>query len=329
MQRHQSFGSSLRSHSSPSGNRAGFSIVEVIVTIGIIVLLMAILLPALASVRGQARMASSMNHMKQIAVFMQAYSSENRDVVLPSRFDYSGEQFRFKGRVKASSGLPEDQRHRGTWADILWTENRIGAFSELTATLGHDYSDMAPDRAFYEETGGWEDNIFRSTVANSRNWPDADDTDEAYPFGEGAWELGLPGYFAANNMFDVRPGIEVLQADGSMAATDSEGVGRWIYQGQLRSPERTMYLVDSYRGSVIEPMPDAFDNAIQPDGARTIEVDFRYAGSVALMLMLDGSVRTEQRWTDLCDLECWDGGECGCSTAGYANRGLIVRNVFE
>ena len=307
--------------------RSGFSIVEIIVTIGIIVLLMALLLPALASVRSQAQMTTSMNNLRQVGTFMQAYTSENREVILPSQFDYSGEQFRYKGRVKASAGLPADQLNRGTWADILWTENRVGTFPAAEDELGHNYADAAPDRDLYEEIGGWDGNPFRSAVANSRNWPDVGPDEEAYPYGEGAYEVGLPGFFAANNMFDARPGVDLLNAAGeTVTAPDT---GRWVYTGQLRSPDRTMYLVDSFRGSIIEPEPEAFDNAIQADGTRTIEVDFRYAGGVALMLMLDGSVRTEQRWTDLCDLECWDSSDCGCSSSTYSNRGILIRRIFE
>jgi hypothetical protein len=80
--------------------------------------------------------------------------------------------------------------------------------------------------------------------------------------------------------------------------------GRWYSAGQIKAPERSMYLVDSMAGETIDPLPGPFDTG-NPNAngvPQTLEVDFRYSG-VCLMLYLDGHNRPEGSWKDLADLQ--------------------------
>jgi hypothetical protein len=53
-----------------------------------------------------------------------------------------------------------------------------------------------------------------------------------------------------------------------------------------------MYLVDSYYGEVIDPIPEAYDALpAPPDGDATLQVDFRYGGETCLMLWCGRNVR--------------------------------------
>jgi type II secretory pathway pseudopilin PulG len=301
----------------------GFTTIELIVVIGLIIILIALILPAVNMVRSQAVMTQSMNNMRQVATYMQSYSNENREYIVPSRFDYSPDHFTHKGRVASDSGIPSDERHRGTWADILWTVNRVGSFPQATGAIGHDYSTRAPDQALYELLGPYKGNPFRSTGINTRNFVPTGSQGNPGNFGDSVAvnEAGLPGFFAANDFFDARP--EEGADDGSGVGS----IGNWYTTGQIRAPERSMYLVDSFAGPTIAPRPEPFDSVRDANNRTTIEVDFRRYNGVVLMLFLDGSVSVEPEWTDICDLECHPDGNCNCNDADYRNRGIRISDL--
>jgi prepilin-type N-terminal cleavage/methylation domain-containing protein/prepilin-type processing-associated H-X9-DG protein len=61
----------------------GFSLVELLVVIGIIALLISILLPALNSVRDHARTVQCLSNMRQLGAAMTMYADANRGIVIP------------------------------------------------------------------------------------------------------------------------------------------------------------------------------------------------------------------------------------------------------
>jgi prepilin-type N-terminal cleavage/methylation domain-containing protein/prepilin-type processing-associated H-X9-DG protein len=77
--------------------RCGFTLVELLVVIGIIALLIAILLPVLGKARRQAQLVKCSSNMRQIYLAMQQYAVENRGV-LP-----------IPGPVKGTLGVSDDQ----------------------------------------------------------------------------------------------------------------------------------------------------------------------------------------------------------------------------
>jgi prepilin-type processing-associated H-X9-DG protein/prepilin-type N-terminal cleavage/methylation domain-containing protein len=64
--------------------RGGFTLVELLVVIGIVALLMAMLLPALNGARKRAAATQCLSNLRQLALAMVTYSQENKGYIIPS-----------------------------------------------------------------------------------------------------------------------------------------------------------------------------------------------------------------------------------------------------
>ena len=282
-------------------SRRGVTLIEIIAVIGIIVILAAILVPALAVARGNAIWGQSQSNLRQTFILMQGYVTDNREYIVPAAFDYTNNPSPGRARSAPPAGAvpPIGGDHGrtltyGPWSDILWTLNDspplIMNLPVLAGPNGHwNYKYDSPDRFVFQERPGFS-TIFRSAAELTT----APGGEEATPFGDGARleEVGQPGYFAANSFFDARP-------------TTAEPYGVWWTMPQIKRPAQTTYLVDSTHGEII-PGGTAANADIgygSEDNSEPGQVDFRYVGDVALMLMLDGHVESRDKWADWRDLE--------------------------
>ncbi|MFQ6047967.1 MAG: prepilin-type N-terminal cleavage/methylation domain-containing protein [Phycisphaerae bacterium] len=94
-------------------NPHAFSLVELLVVIGLISLLLAILLPALARARRQARQAVCASNLRQLAIANAGYTTENNDFLVPAASDIDavgGGRHRWHG-VRDSNGLNPADPH--------------------------------------------------------------------------------------------------------------------------------------------------------------------------------------------------------------------------
>lgn len=388
-----------------TSRRYAFTLVEVMVVISILAILISMVLYVSGGVSGTEAQMQSKHHLREINQWMQNYSSSHDSRVLPSQFDRLDEDGEDVGGVGSrlaydlvGSGdsaeahwincnnryLSQDDPvldliGRGTWADILWSENGLNkqlgtpdigvgvtsdgdGISSASSWAGgsntfRSYRYAAPDREYYEKYASWEKNPLRSVASNSHNFPRWDSAGEEVsydqgsigqpsvgnglasglhaPLGAGAWDQGMPGYFAANNFFDSRSEQDVTFVDG-----DSDIDREWTI-GQIRAPGRSMYLVDSFAGETIggtlpflgssnyqDQRQEYYLNTIDAfkvpgeliysedkqqlsgpgTGVCTQEVDFRYnGGESCLVLYLDGHVDQQERWSEIWDLEGRDG----------------------
>ncbi|MCH2151875.1 MAG: type II secretion system GspH family protein [Phycisphaerales bacterium] len=357
--------------------RTAFSLVEVLVVISIIGLLVALTMTALSGANATDVNLRSRNNLRQIHTWMEAYSSNHRDRIVPSQFDYFDENGDEIGGVASRSGYTgagsndlewvlsnnllnasgdprTDFVSQGTFADILWVESNLGSDVGLADfplvrpngglnsggnAVNVSYRYRAPDRHVYDYNENFKRNPLRSLGVNTFDFPrfvagggnvvvdpaqigqnsGGQPLGLPKPFGAGAWEKGLPGFFAANNFFSAQSELDLDPG------SNGSGIDRYVTTGQLKGPAQSMYLVDSFAGLTIGGDPtneqatvDAFltqdvndigiisggSDSIDNSADATQEVDFRYSGGKAcLMLFLDGHVELVSRFGSLAELQ--------------------------
>ena len=109
------------------GARGGFTLTEVLIVVGILIVLVGLLLPALGGVWSTGQMTQSMNNLRQVGGWMQQYSVDHNDFIVPSRFDHSDPQVDpYPGKVRSRFYLDSPGNVlTGTWADVLHVAGHV------------------------------------------------------------------------------------------------------------------------------------------------------------------------------------------------------------
>jgi type II secretory pathway pseudopilin PulG len=123
---------------------AGFTIIELMVLLGILGVLMAMLLPALGSVRAQGRMTSEANHARQLIIGYIAYANLHQDRVLPGHPPDPGRVVGPDGQP--ITGVPKVVKQRYPWrlAPYLDFDVRAllhGELRRMIEQVPHGYGD--------------------------------------------------------------------------------------------------------------------------------------------------------------------------------------------
>lgn len=121
--------------------RRGFTLVEMMVTIGIISLLLGILLVGLRSALGSGNRTREISNLRQLYYAWQMYSSSNAEAILPGVLDVNVQEL-WKVRYRDAKGadvLPEDA------VDYPW---RIAAYADYSWQIFSGYrTDFLEDLA--------------------------------------------------------------------------------------------------------------------------------------------------------------------------------------
>lgn len=140
-----------------SGRPAAFSLVELLVVIGVIALLIGLLLPVISRAQAQARAVKCLSNLRQIGMGLVMYSTRNRGNVIPSYNlpPLPGSTTNFKGGP---------QQPLDGWACILDRDGLVPSKEQDTNTIF-----FCPDTVDVE---GMKDGQTGNDPAKPRGWTD-------------------------------------------------------------------------------------------------------------------------------------------------------------
>ena len=90
--------------------KKAFTLIELLIVLAVISILTAILLPALANARGQARMAVCRSNLRQLSIANNGYAAENNDRYVIAAADITGDNFQRWHGVRTDLNEPFDPR---------------------------------------------------------------------------------------------------------------------------------------------------------------------------------------------------------------------------
>lgn len=108
-----------------------FTLLELLITIGIIAILASLLLPSLAKARAKGESASCTGNLRQIGMAVMQYAGDHNDFLVP--VDYDGGSWRW---TEALMGTDSVKETKGTYLSIpLFRCVSVRAATDLSATI--------------------------------------------------------------------------------------------------------------------------------------------------------------------------------------------------
>ncbi len=149
-------------------SRRGFTLIELLVVIAIIMLLLSILMPVLGRIRQLAKMTTCMGNHKALVSAWQAYSGDNRQVLI--RADAGAEGFWIKGWSNNPDNITnaEFYRYTGTMKVYLCPEEKrdrcIRSYSIADPLNGHRRSGTSGSYTEHDASGNSFYNQWRGSA---------------------------------------------------------------------------------------------------------------------------------------------------------------------
>ncbi len=231
-------------------------------------------------------MAKSMNSLRQIGIWMQAYSSDNREFILPSQFDYSNNPY--TGKVR--SGHRDHRRRAPGDVDRHPLDDPRPRRSRGFQRLGVDVSlRLAGCRVLRSGSS-------TSTATRCVHPPR---TRESRPAASWRPTHAVRARGRGSRRARLLRRQRLLRRPAGSLRSHRARRRRWYTNGQIARP-RPLDVPGGLlrRRDDCRRAPRRSTATAAPDTLIRCEVDFRYNG-LCLMLFLDGHVSPEATWRDL------------------------------
>jgi len=254
-----------------STGSAGFTLIEVLVSISIIALLLALLIPVLGSARAGARAAVCSSRLGQLGKGWQMYADANKDIVVPGRLPEAPGGF---DNPRNWHDVGNGDKYRPNWAAMLAPS--LGAFPFDAPSTRDERQDFDSDVFLCPQVADWRD---------ERNYPFGYN----YQFlGNARWTNGFPRKYPVYQ-FSLRvPSGTVMAADSMGTAGGFSTRERLGYDDDLIAPPQEMM---GNVGWALDPprLTADSDHGDGRPGSRRSSVDPRHRGR-ANVVFCDGHV---------------------------------------
>lgn len=241
----------------PKNPRHAFTLVELLVVIGIIAVLIGILLPALNAAREQAKTAQCLSNLRSIGQGMATYTSDYKGAVIPALIQ----------RVNAG-GSPQAVRGEENWATLMVARGYIKQADQLSL---YGKSGSPPGENAWQNIGSAGNTVFRCPsgldIAGGPNPTSAYDLKS----NAGFWRRQSFLYFGAGSASQSNgPMVDIWYATNSIVPnvyntttsvsdqnpwpmrTFGHNSGNiyganWTKSGQIRKAAETVMIFDGFR----------------------------------------------------------------------------------
>lgn len=137
--------------------RGAFTLIELLIVIATIAVLIAVLLPALGTMRESGRQLSCASRMRQVAIAWAIYADENQDVVVP------GQPGRFSDERRNLYDVGNGLQYRPRWFALLGTIEGLHAFANPSTDREDEHATQVTNPVFLCPTV--------PTWTSTRNYP--------------------------------------------------------------------------------------------------------------------------------------------------------------